>query len=113
VATLILPSDVLWSAEGAAVRTTAPAAAETAVEAVERAARLLRGGGADCVLLLGGDALRRPGLDAAAKIAAATGARVLAEKSPARHERGAGTPHVDRLAYAGETAAAQLGAPGT
>ena len=52
--------------------------------------------------------MRRPALAAASRVAQATGARLLAETFPARHERGAGIPPVDRLAYLAEMAAAQL-----
>lgn len=60
------------------------------------------------MILVGGDATRRAGLAAAARIAAATGARVLCETFPTRMERGAGIPAVERLAYFAEAAAAQL-----
>ena len=49
-----------------------------------------------------------PRLAAASRISQATGARLLAETFPARHERGAGIPPVERLAYLAEMAAAQL-----
>ena len=85
---------------------------------IEDAARVLRGGeedaagalrgGAGCVILLGGAALRRPGLEAASRIAAATGARLLGETFPARLERGAGLPGLERLAYLAEFAQSQL-----
>ena len=52
--------------------------------------------------------MRRPGLEAASRIAAATGAQLLCETFPARLERGAGLPAIDRLAYLAEMAAAQL-----
>ncbi len=76
-------------------------------DALEPAAAALTGG-EPCVVLIGGDATRRDGLEAAGRIAAATGARVLCETFPARLERGAGVPAVERLAYLGEMAAAQL-----
>ena len=60
------------------------------------------------MILLGGAALRRPGLEAASRIAAATGARLLCETFPARLERGAGLPGLERLAYLAEFAQAQL-----
>jgi len=60
------------------------------------------------MLLLGGTALSERGLRAASRISAATGARLLAETFPARLERGAGVPGVDRLAYLAEQAEAQL-----
>jgi len=58
--------------------------------------------------MIGGDATRGVGLTAAARIAAATGARLLCETFPTRLERGAGIPAVDRLAYFAEAATAQL-----
>jgi acetolactate synthase-1/2/3 large subunit len=60
------------------------------------------------MLFLGGKALSERGLRAASRISAATGARLLAETFPARMERGAGLPTVDRLAYLAEQAEAQL-----
>ncbi len=108
VATLILPADTSWS-EGAepaalpAIRPPAPAAGET----IESAAAALRSA-EPCVLLLGGAGLRRPGLEAASRIAVAGHARMLGETFPARAERGAGTPSLERLAYLAEFAAAQL-----
>jgi len=60
------------------------------------------------ILLLGGTALSERGLRAASRISVATGARLLAETFPARLERGAGLPGVDRLAYLAEMAEAQL-----
>ena len=60
------------------------------------------------MLFLGGSALTERGLWAASRISAATGARLLAETFPARMERGAGVPAVDRLAYLAEQAEVQL-----
>ena len=108
VATLVLPADVSW-AEGAQpaqpvrVRAAAPVPDET----IGSVAAVLRGG-EPCVLLLGGSALRGPGLEAASRVAVATSARLLGETFPARIERGAGLPPADRLAYLPEFAAAQL-----
>ena len=76
-------------------------------EVIGAVAAVLRSG-EPCVILLGGAGMRRPALAAASRVARATGARLLAETFPARHERGAGIPPVDRLAYLGEMAAAQL-----
>ncbi|ANR92053.1 acetolactate synthase large subunit [Mycobacterium avium subsp. avium] len=107
ISTLILPADVSWS-DGAQLFSTMdarPAGADPllAPEVVE----VLRSG-EPTVILVGGDATRRAGLAAAARIAAATGARVLCETFPTRLERGAGIPAVERLAYFAEAAAAQL-----
>jgi acetolactate synthase I/II/III large subunit len=108
IATLVLPADVSWSEGGepalpVPVRPPSPVPAEL----VGEAAKALRGG-KSCTLLLGGVGLTRAGLEAASRIAAATGARLLAETFPARLARGAGLPGVDRLAYLGELAAQQL-----
>ena len=108
VATLILPADVSWSdgAEPAAVPAAAPAPAASE-KAVSEAAEALRGRG-ESALLLGGRALREPGLVAAARIAAAAGVKVFAEPFPTRLQRGAGLPAVERIAYLAELASVQL-----
>ena len=108
VATLIVPSDAAWSDGGeVAAALPAPPPEPAADGALEPAAAALTGG-EPCVVLVGGDATRREGLEAAGRIAAATGARLLCETFPARLERGAGVPAVERLAYLGEMASAQL-----
>jgi acetolactate synthase-1/2/3 large subunit len=108
VATLILPADVSWDEGGQPAaplpREAPPPPPPEAIEAVARAL----GAGRRSALLLGGRALRERPLTAAARIAAATGARLLAETFPARLERGAGLPAVERLAYVPELAAVQL-----
>ena len=124
IATLVLPADVSWS-EGGAIApprapahtstptstqaptptsTQAPTPTPTSTQAVD-CGRLLSPG---AMLLLGGTALTERGLRAASRISAATGARLLAETFPARMERGAGVPAVDRLAYLAEQAGVQL-----
>lgn len=108
VATLILPADVSWSDGGepagpAAPLTPAPASTET----IESVAEALRGRGRTAILL-GGRSLRERGLLAAARIAAATGAKLLGETFPARLERGAGLPALERIAYVPELASVQL-----
>jgi acetolactate synthase-1/2/3 large subunit len=108
VATVILPADVTWS-PGAQPAAAVPARPRARVpdEVIAAAAAVLRGG-EPSVILLGGAGMHRPALEAASRTAQATGARLLAETFPARHERGAGIPAVDRLAYLAELAAAQL-----
>ena len=108
VATLILPADVSWG-EGAvpcaALPAPAPAAAvDATVAAIAAAIR----SGKKAALLLGSRALREPGLLAAARLAAHSGVTLLAETFPARMERGAGLPSVDRIAYLAELAGVQL-----
>ena len=107
IATLVLPADVSWS-DGGALAPPRPAAWPQAVhgDQISAAADVLSG--ASAMLLLGGKALSERGLRAASRISAATGARLLAETFPARMERGAGAPVVDRLAYLAEQAEAQL-----
>src|SRR5690606_34096666 len=108
VATLILPADVSWSegAEPAAPGAPAPPAAVDAGH-VEALAKVLRSGEPAC-LFLGGTALGERGVRAAARVAAATGAKVLGETFPTRVERGGGLPEVERLAYLAEFASMQL-----
>src|SRR3954470_6291999 len=79
VATLILPADVSWGDGGEPVampERATPAVADP--EAVERVAKARSARGSTAILR-GGRALREPGLVAAHKIAAATGARLYAE----------------------------------
>jgi len=108
VATLILPADVSWSDGGAVASPVAPAG-RAAVDsgAADAVAKLLRSGEA-VGLFLGGAALGARGVEAAQRIAAATGAKVLAETFPTRIERGGGLPEIERLAYLAEFAAMQL-----
>src|SRR5438270_8956616 len=108
VATLILPADVSWS-DGASPAPPIPPPTPSAAsaEAIDAVAKALSAGGRTA-LLLGGRALREPGLLAAARIAAATGATLLAEVFPTRLERGAGLPAVERIAYLPELAMVQL-----
>jgi acetolactate synthase-1/2/3 large subunit len=106
ISTLILPADVSWSdgARPAVVPAQpAPVDALLAPEVLE----VLRSG-EPTVILVGGDGTRGPGLAAAARIAEACGARWYCETFPARLERGAGVPAVERLAYFAEAVAEQL-----
>ncbi len=108
VATLILPADVSWSEGGepaAVPARTPPAPAPPAT--IEAIAQALRGGGRSAILL-GGRALREGALRNAAQIASATVSQLLAETFPARLERGAGLPPLERIAYFPEFAAVQL-----
>jgi acetolactate synthase I/II/III large subunit len=108
VATLILPADVSWG-QGAEPAAPQPPRAPSRVNsaAVERAYNVLHSS-RRVAILLGGRALRRNSLIAAARIAAKTGAKLLAETFPTRMERGAGLPAVERLAYVPELASVQL-----
>ena len=107
VVTLALPADVCWLPAPGPVSPVVPAAPKPVDEALlaELAAALSEPG---AVLLLGGRALRAAPRVAGARVAAATGARVCAETFPAREERGAGLPPLDRIAYLAEFAQMQL-----
>ena len=106
IATLVLPADVSWS-DGGALAVPRPYVPASMVDdgQVSAVAGLLS---PTAMLLLGGTALTERGLRAASRVSAVTGARLLAETFPARMERGAGLPGVDRLAYLAEQAEAQL-----
>ena len=99
VATLILPADTAWN-EGAGPAPAPPIAerAKVSHDAVKEAARVLRSG-EPAVLLLTGLALRENGLALAARIAAKTGCRLLAQTFNRRMERGAGRVPIDRIPY--------------
>ncbi|WIM86263.1 acetolactate synthase large subunit [Candidatus Mycobacterium wuenschmannii] len=109
ISTLILPADSSWN-DGADIRPS-PArnsgAPDVDSDAVESAVAALRSG-QPAVLLIGGDATRGIGLVAGARIAEATGSRWYCETFPARLERGAGVPAVERIPYFAEAVVAQL-----
>jgi acetolactate synthase-1/2/3 large subunit len=107
ISTLILPADASWS-DGAQPATPTPAEPAAADPLLAPEVLAVLRSGEPTVIMVGGDATRGPGLAAAARIAAATGARLLCETFPTRLERGAGIPAVDRLAYFAEAAAGQL-----
>jgi acetolactate synthase-1/2/3 large subunit len=99
VATLILPGDTAWDeGSGPAPVAPAPERARVGEEAIRQSAQALRSG-ASTVLLLTGPALREQGLALAARIAAKTGARVLAQTFNRRMERGAGRISIERIPY--------------
>jgi acetolactate synthase-1/2/3 large subunit len=108
VATLVVPSD-LARADAAGPAAPVPPGRATAVPGarIDAVARRLRDGG-PAVLLLGAHGLRERALRAAARVAAATGCRLLTETFPARHERGGDLPRVGRLPYFPEMALGAL-----
>lgn len=110
VATVILPADYSWSPaeHGAPLDDPAPSVAGPGGIGVQAAGELFREYGPNTVVLLGGSATTAAGLTAAARIAAATGARALVETFPARLARGRGIPAIERLAYLAEQAEQQL-----
>ncbi|MFD9909282.1 acetolactate synthase large subunit [Streptomyces sp. NPDC059063] len=112
VATLVVPADVAWGEAAKPIgagpaRRAVPPRGLVSEGSVTAAAAALRSG-EPAALLLGGAATHGAGLRAAARVAAATGARLLCETFPARLERGAGLPVVERLGYRTADAAGQL-----
>jgi len=98
VATLILPADAGWDESlGPAAPRPVPPRPPVTEEAIEAAARALKSGRG--ALLLGGPTTREPGLRAAARIAAATGAEVFHDTFTPRLERGGGRPRARLLPY--------------
>lgn len=110
VATLVIPADCQdGEAAGPVALPPVPAAEPVADAVVDGIARLPHG---EATLLLGGSALSERGLRAAARVAAATGWRLVQETFPARVERGPGLPAPERLPYFPEQALDALaGAP--
>ncbi|HEY6579370.1 MAG TPA: acetolactate synthase large subunit [Rhizomicrobium sp.] len=108
IATLIVPADAAWNEGGRVADVPAPASPPQAEPArVEQAARMLRNGRRTAIVL-GSHVLHGASLIRAARVAAATGAKLLATFGFARMERGAGRPAVERIAYVAEQAMAQL-----
>lgn len=108
IATLILPADVAWEGGGViAEPLPAPQAPKTAPYVIRQIAQLLRRG-EPAMLFLCRRALREQGLAAAHRIAAATGARLMAQQSNPRIERGQGRVPIDCLPYAAADAARAL-----
>jgi acetolactate synthase-1/2/3 large subunit len=99
IATLILPADTAWN-EGSGPQAVPPPArpAPPAHDAVREAARALRSG-EPTLILLTGRALRADGLELAGRIASRTGARLIAQGSNARTQRGRGRVSVERIPY--------------
>ncbi|MDO9707141.1 acetolactate synthase large subunit [Paracraurococcus lichenis] len=108
VATLVLPSDSSWN-EGGTVAAPLPVLAVPQADphAVRTVAKLLREK-RNVLLLLGGLALREGAQAQAHRIAAATGAALLAEGSNARIQRGRGRLPLDRVPYVNEQAVEAL-----
>ncbi len=100
IATLILPSDTCWdeAPDGPAAPLPVPAAPQADPLAIRTAARALRER-KDVLILLGGLALTGEAQALAWRIAQATGAKVLAEMSNGRVERGQGRLALERVPY--------------
>jgi acetolactate synthase I/II/III large subunit len=109
VATLILHADAAWSepSSSAIVRLDRVEPALVPQQRVEDIAGALRNGKRS-LLLLAGNALRGSALETSGRIAQATHARIMADRTAARIERGAGRVDAARMPYKLETAMADL-----
>ena len=109
IVTVVLHADTSWSGPASTAQPLTPRPQRRVSDGRIRATREALDHGDRCVIVAGGAALR----DAAtladlSRIAAATGARFLAETFPARLHRGAGIAPVERLGYFAEHATEQL-----
>ncbi len=101
---MILPADTAWNAaDGIAQVPLESQRANYSAQAVETAARVLRGG-EPTLLLLTGSALTERGLALAAQIAGKTGCRVMGQTYNPRMARGRGRFSIDRIPYVIEQA---------
>jgi len=99
VATLILPANTAWEESGGpAAMAPIPAPPRVDEKRIESVATALRSG-EPTVILMAGRVLRADGLALGGAIAAASGARVIAQMSNARLERGAGRFTLERVPY--------------
>lgn len=104
IATLIVPTDVAWTDGGSVAPIPALHKAPMPLTGtVDRAASMLKTG-LPTALLLTGNALYGDGFMSAGRIAAATGAKLLAPYPITRVQRGAGAPPVQRIPYVPEQA---------
>jgi len=104
IATLILPADTAWNeADGIAQAPAESQRANYSSQAVDNAAKVLRGG-AQTLLLLTGSALTEQGLALAAQIAGKTGCKVMGQTYNPRMARGKGRFAIDRIPYVIEQA---------
>ena len=108
IATLIVPVDAAWgTAVGPVPLPTIASAPMPTIATVESAAALLRSG-EPTALIVSGNGLYGTGLDSAGRIAAATGAQILAPFGFTRLARGAGRTIVERVPFLLDQAIALL-----
>jgi len=108
IATLILPADTAWKPAGhAAAPLPDLAPAPVGAEAIADASRRL-GNGRKTAMLLRGAALHGAGLEAAGRVQAKTGVRLLCDTFAPHAELGAGRVPVERIPYFAEQIVAAL-----
>jgi acetolactate synthase-1/2/3 large subunit len=107
ISTLILPADSAWNEGGAVADPLSPPERAKVDDArIGRAAQMLREGNA--ALLLNGPMLLGEAAGLCGKVAAASGAELLAPTQIPRVERGAGRVNIDRVPYVIEHAVKRL-----
>ncbi|MGP9812025.1 acetolactate synthase large subunit [Rhodopseudomonas sp. NSM] len=108
IATLIMPADVAWNPAARAAQPLAdPGPARVDADTVEAVAKLLSNGKTSALLMRGG-ALLGEGLEAAGRIAAKTGVRLLCDTFAPHTELGAGRVPLERIPYFSEQITAFL-----
>lgn len=100
IATLILPGDSAWNESIAPVAVPAVPTPPTVDEDLVRQAAILLRNGKRNVLCVGGPAATKAGMQLAARICHATGARLVVQRASARMTLGANTPQFERVPYA-------------
>jgi acetolactate synthase I/II/III large subunit len=109
IATLILPADTAWNeADGIAQVPQDSQRVSYSPQAVDEAAKALRNGGAQTLLLITGSALTEQGLALAQQIAGKTGCKVMGQTYHPRMARGRGRFSIDRIPYVIEQALPML-----
>lgn len=104
ISMLIVPADMSWSDAGEPAAAVPSASRSQAGEGAIRAAAKLLRSRQNIGLLLGGTALTGPALEAAGRLASATGVRVFADRNAARTESGRGRFQPCRIPYFPEPA---------
>jgi len=110
IATLILPSDTAWGEDGkVGVVAEIPKPPHPDQAAIAQAVKMLKNGAPTAILLGPPLTQSETALMSAGRIAAATGAKLLAPFSVTRSRRGAGLPAVERVPYIVDQALPMLG----
>jgi acetolactate synthase-1/2/3 large subunit len=104
IATLILPADTAWNDADGIAQVPAPSqSAGFSSQAVDNAAKVLKGG-EQTLLLLTGAALTENGLALAQQTAGKTGCKVMGQTYNPKMARGSGRFAIDRIPYVIESA---------
>jgi acetolactate synthase-1/2/3 large subunit len=102
IATLILPADAAWDeADGPAAALPVQPPASVSGDQVDAVAKALRSSKRAAILIRGAGLLK-PGLEAAGRVAEATGAKLICDTFVPRLQRGAGVVEIERIPYFAE-----------